>query len=91
MTARADRQETCYRKQTARRRQQQDRTPAARNCILQELSSCWDGRRFGHNSHGPESRAAVPICIGGGAGFLSNTMWPGPRPIPPYRVASWSI
>jgi len=37
----------------------------------QELSSCWNGRPFGHNRHGPKI---------GGAWSLANTMWPGPRP-----------
>ena len=27
----------------------------------------------------------------GGAGSPPNTKWPGPRPIPPYQAASWSI
>jgi len=31
------------------------------------------------------------VSRGGGAGSPSNTMWPVPRPIPPHRVASWSI
>jgi len=31
--------------------------------------------------------AADPLSVGG-AGSPSNTMSPGPRPIPPYQVAS---
>jgi len=45
----------------------------------QELSSCWDGRPFGHNRHGPKvGRAAVGSWVP--TGSPSNTMWPGPRP-----------
>jgi len=35
--------------------------------------------------------ASAPLFVGWGelgAGSPSNTMWPGPRPIPPYQVAS---
>jgi len=56
-----------------------------------ELGRCWDGRPFGLNRHGPKSGgAAVPLSVGG-AGSLSNTLWPGPRPILPYQVESWSV
>jgi len=45
----------------------------------QELNSCWDGRPFGHNSHG--SKSGGLLCLStGGAGSPSNTMWPEPRP-----------
>ena len=45
----------------------------------QELSSCWDGRPFGHNRHGPKVGRG---CCGGWVptGSPSNTMWSGPRP-----------
>jgi len=33
----------------------------------------------------------APPLLEQGAGSPSNTMWPGPRPIPPYQVASCSI
>ena len=35
-------------------------------CIIiqQELRSCWDGRRFGHNRQGPKSGAALPLSVG---------------------------
>ena len=56
----------------------------------QELSSCWDGRSFGHNSHGPKS-----------GGLLCPFLWGelGPHltqcrlgwSLPPYQVVSWSI
>jgi len=47
--------------------------------ILQELSSCWDGRPFGHNRHGPKSTGL--LCpFRGRAGSPCNTMCPGPRP-----------
>jgi len=26
--------------------------------LQQELSSCWNGRLFGHNRHGPKSRGS---------------------------------
>ena len=47
--------------------------------VKQELSSCWDGRPFGHNRHGPKVGRG---CCGGWVptGSPSNTMWPGPRP-----------
>ena len=49
---------------------------------VQELSSCWDGRPFGHNKHGPRSWGLLcPTLWGEGAGSPSNTMSPGPRPI----------
>jgi len=44
---------------------------------VQVLSSSWDGRPFGHNSHGPKIGG---LCPYGGAGSPCNTMWPGPRP-----------
>jgi len=37
---------------------------------LQKLSSCWDGRPFGHNRHGPKIGGSVPLL--GGAGSLST-------------------
>jgi len=50
---------------------------------VQELNSCWDGRPFGHNRHGPKSgRLLCPLIFwrGRGAWHPSNTMSPGPRP-----------
>jgi len=46
---------------------------------IQELSSCWDGRPFGHNRHGPKVGRG---CCGGWVptGSPPNTMWPGQRP-----------
>jgi len=45
----------------------------------QELSSCWDGRPFGHNRQGPKVGRG---CCGGWvfSGSPSDTMWPGPKP-----------
>jgi len=63
----------------------------------QQLSSCWDGRPFGHNRHGPRSGlwrgAAVPLSVGGKMGPIpSNRMSPGPRPTSvPSGTASWFI
>ena len=45
----------------------------------QELSSCWDGRPC-QSKVGRKVGAAVPLSVGG-AGFSSNTMSPGTRPI----------
>jgi len=60
--------------------------------FAQELSSCRDGRPFGHNRYGPKSGGLLcPFFREGGARSPSNTMWPGLRPIPPYQFASWSI
>jgi len=28
------------------------------------------------------------FCVGGGLGYQTNTMWPGPRPTSIYQVAS---
>jgi len=61
--------------------------------VEQELSSCWDGRPFGHNRHGPrfirrrlacvckrwKKGAAVPLSVEWN-GSPSNTVWPGPMP-----------
>jgi len=46
--------------------------------VEQELSSCWDGRPFGHNRAWAESGEG---CCGGWVptGSPSNTMGPGPR------------
>jgi len=46
----------------------------------QELSSCWDGRPFGHNRRGQKiGGCCAPFR--GEAGSPSNTMSHGPRPI----------
>ena len=61
---------------------------AVRSHFVQELSSSWDGRPFGHR-HGLKSGGCcAPFW---GARSPSNTMRPGLRPIPPFQVASWSI
>jgi len=53
--------------------------PIYRN-LLQGLSSCWDGRPFGHNiDMGRKERSAVPLS-GGGELSLHPRLWPGPRP-----------
>jgi len=50
----------------------------------EELSSCWDGRPFGHNRHGPKQHSlksegvTVPFSVGG-TGSPSNTMSHEPR------------
>ena len=46
----------------------------------QELSSCWDGRPFGHNRHGPKSEGSCCAPFRGAAGSSSDTMSLGPRP-----------
>jgi len=46
---------------------------------LQELSSSWDGRPFGHNRHGPKIGGGTPF-LGRGRRAPSNTMSPEPRP-----------
>ena len=48
------------------------------NHVIQELSSCWDGRPFGHNRRGPKSGGCCALFWG--AGSPSNIMWPRPRP-----------
>jgi len=57
------------------------------------LSNSWDGRPFAHNRYKPNKpNIGVGQCpFGGGARSPSNTVWPGPRPIHPYQVTSWSI
>jgi len=47
----------------------------------QELSSCSDGRSFGHNRHGPKNGGCC-AAFRGGTGSPSNTMWPGPTHTP---------
>jgi len=49
--------------------------------IHQVLSSSCDGRPFGYNRHRPK-RGDCCAPFGGGTGFPSNTIWPGPRPTP---------
>jgi len=44
------------------------------------LSSCWDGRSFGHNRRGPKSGGCSAPPLFRGSWFPSNTMSPGPRP-----------
>jgi len=48
------------------------------------------GDRLATIDVGQKVGATMPLSVGG-AGFPSNTMSPGPRPIPPYQVVSWSI
>ena len=43
-------------------------------------AAIWDGRPFGHNTHGPKIRGEVCPFGRGKAMSPSNTMWPGPRP-----------
>jgi len=52
----------------------------------QQLSSCWDGRPFGHNRHGPKVGRG---CCGGLGPHLTQcgVGWG----LPLYQVASWSI
>ena len=58
--------------------------------VWQELSSCWDGRLFGHNRHGPKSRgAAVPPSAGDLGPHLTQCRLG--RGLPPYQVASGTI
>jgi len=54
--------------------------------ILQELSSCWDGRPFGHNRHGPKSGDGLLWGLG-----PHLTQCGLGRNLPLYQVASWSI
>ena len=66
-----------------------ERCISQRRTVLQELSSSWDGRPFGHNRHGPKI-GGVSLFLGGGAGpHLTQCRldWG----LPPYQVVSWSI
>ena len=45
------------------------------------------GDRLATIDVGQKVGATMPLSVGG-AGFPSNTMSPGPRPIPPYQVVS---
>jgi len=55
----------------------------------QELSSCWDGRPFGHNRHGPKVGRG---CCGAGSPLGPHLTQCGlGRGLPLYQVASWSI
>ena len=49
------------------------------NTYKQELSSCWDGRPFGHNRHGPKSGEGLLWAAWVPTGSPSNIMWPEPR------------
>ena len=58
--------------------------------VLQELSSCWDGRPFDHNRHGTKSGGpAVSLSVGELGPHLTQCRLG--RGLPPYQVASWSI
>jgi len=55
----------------------------------QELSSIWDGRRFGHNKHGPKSRGCCAPFVGELGPHLTQCgLGQG---LHSYQVASWSI
>jgi len=56
----------------------------------QELSSCWDGRRFGNNRHGPKSGGCCAPFRGEKLGPHLTRCGLG-RGLPPCQVASWSI
>jgi len=56
--------------------------------MQQELSSFWDGRRFGHNRRAGKWGAGVSFSVGE-YGSPSNTMSPGPG-LPPCQASSWS-
>jgi len=59
-------------------------------CFLQELSSSWDGRPFGHNRHGPKSGGLLcpfPLKELGPHLTQCGLGWG----LPSYQVASWSI
>jgi len=58
--------------------------------LVQELSSCRDGRLFGHNRHGSKSGKGLLWGRWVPTGSPSNTMCLGRR-LPLYQVASWSI
>jgi len=46
----------------------------------QDFNSCWDGRPFGHNRHGPKM-GEMPCPFPWGRSWVpSNTLSPGPRP-----------
>jgi len=49
---------------------------------VQQLNSCWDGRPFGHNRHGPKSGGGCCArpCIEVGTWVQSNRMSPGSKP-----------
>jgi len=58
---------------------------------IQELSSCWDGRPFGHNRHGPKSGGLLcPFPWGRELGPHLTQCRLG-QALPPHEVASWSI
>jgi len=58
------------------------------NSINKSSAVCWDGRPFGHHSHGPKVAgvAAVPLSVGGAGSHL--TQYGLGRGLPPYQVAS---
>ena len=56
--------------------------------LRQVLSSSWDGRLFGHNSHGPKIGGCAPFERGAGSHLAQCGLGRG---LPPYQVASWSI
>ena len=48
------------------------------NVVVEKSSAVAQMGDRGHNRHGPK-RGALFCPFHGGAGFPSNTMWPGPR------------
>jgi len=60
---------------------------------VQEISSCWDGRPFGHNIYGPKSGGGLLCPFRGGAGSPSNTMSLGPslRGLSLYQLTKWHL
>jgi len=57
---------------------------------INELSSCWNGRLFGHNGHGPKSGGWCAPFRGGELGPHLTQCGLG-RGQPLYQVVSWSI
>jgi len=50
-------------------------------CLPPYQVASWSIQPFGHNRHGPKIAVCAGLFFwGGGVGFPSNTMWPGPRP-----------
>jgi len=64
-------------------------TNGRRKCE-QELTSCWDGRPFGPNRHGPKSGGLLCPFPWGELGSNLTQCRLG-RGLSPYQVASWSV
>jgi len=59
--------------------------------LLQELSSCWDRRPFGHNKHGPKNWGGLCPLFGEGELSSGLTGYGRGRGLPAWQVSFWYV